>query len=281
MTRAFLLVLFLCLHPVAAAAEWRIGPGSEIFVGYDSAFGVTAQGGALGVMCLDRQPFLWTQGWAAAVAGAERVEQFAVIVDGVSFVINGTHVPPDGLWYGTPPSGLVEALKSGSQAAIGTQNQPPVSVSLRGSSRALATVLDGCSTVAASPTPAVPGALLDQLITSACGGGYALAQGAEFTGRLDGDDRPDIILNWAGVTCDDRSKGRGAGFCGAAFCTIDLVFTQTGGRQQILGVNPRLVDRAYGLSALQTTTQGQTCGGPAQVCDVIWTWNGTQMEAQP
>lgn len=283
MTRSIILAFFLCLLPFKLAADWRIGPGSEIFDGTSSAFGVTDKGvGALGVMCLDDKPFVWTQGWAPAKAGADRPENFTIEVDGRAFTVAGRHTPPDGMWTGTPPPGLLDALKAGSAAAILAPGQGRVGVSLRGSSRSISTVMDRCGEGAApAAAPAASAGrivLFGQLIATVCGGGYSLAEGAEFTGRLDSDDKPDIVLDWAGVTCDDRSKGRGAGFCGAALCAVEIAFTETQGRQQLLGLNPRLVDRAFGLKALQTTTQGATCGGPAMACDVTWVWNGTKLE---
>ncbi|MEO1139881.1 MAG: hypothetical protein AAFW87_10535 [Pseudomonadota bacterium] len=237
--------------------------------------------GALGLMCRDNQPFLWTQGWAASKAGADRQESFTVVVDDRSFTVSGRHTPPDGLWTGVPSTDLINALKTGSIAVIEAPGEAPIAVSLRGSSRAIATAMKGCSTKTASPTPSTGdrrSVLFGQLIASACGGGYSIADGAELTGRLDNDDTPDLVLDWGGVTCDDRSKGRGAGFCGAALCTIQIAFTQTQTRQQILGVQPELVKRSVGPNMLRTKTQGATCGGATQVCSVVWGWNGTKLE---
>lgn len=280
----FLIILLLCLLPLKATANWQVGPGSEIFAGTQSAFGVTDRGvGALGLQCRNGQPFLWTQGWAAAAAGADREESFQVKVDGNSFSVTGLHTPPDGLWTGRPPQGLINALKAGSSAVITTQRAGSVGVTLRGSSKAISRVLATCSTpnqARRTPEPEGRIVLFGQLISTMCGGGYTLAEGAEFTGRLDGDDTPDLILDWSGVTCDDPSKGRGAGFCGAALCTIEIALSQTQSRQQILGVKPQLVERAFGAQALKTTTQGATCGGPAKTCEVLWIWNGTKLEAQ-
>jgi hypothetical protein len=282
MRRSLALLVFLAFAPQPLLAEWRVGPGSELYDGTISAFGVTERGvGALALMCREGKPLLWTQGWALSKAGPDRQESFSVIVDGQSFPVSGLHLPEEGLWTGAPPGALIAALRAGSRAVVAVPGEAQVGVSLRGSSRAISQVLDGCGGSAAAAT-GTPGSgrvvLFGQLIATECGGGYSITDDAEMTGRLDGDDTPDFVLDWSGVTCDDRSKGRGAGFCGAALCTIEIAFTETQSRQQVLGVNPELVDRAFGQKALKTTTQGATCGGAAQVCDVIWVWNGSKLE---
>lgn len=282
MNRFLASIFFLVLAPQPLLAEWRIGPGAEIYKGTTSAFGVTERGvGALALMCQDGKPLLWTQGWALSKAGPDRQESFSVIVDGQSFPVRGLHLPEEGLWTGAPPGALIAALRAGSRAVVAVPGEAQVGVSLRGSSRAISQVLDGCkrdeTTAASAPEPGRV-VLFGQLIATQCGGGYSITDDAEMTGRLDGDNTPDFVLDWGGVTCDDRSKGRGAGFCGATLCTIEIAFTETQSRQQVLGVNPELVDRAFGQKALKTTTQGATCGGAAQVCDVIWVWNGSKLE---
>ncbi|QFS84900.1 hypothetical protein FIU97_19600 (plasmid) [Roseivivax sp. THAF40] len=282
MSRFLALILFLSVVPQSLLAQWRVGPGSELYDGTVSAFGVTERGvGALALMCREGKPLLWTQGWALAKAGPDRQESFSVIVDGQSFPVSGLHLPEEGLWTGAPPDALIAALRAGSRAVVAVPGETQVGVSLRGSSRAITEVLDGCGggvSPATGPSEAGGIVYFGQLIATQCGGGYSIADGAEMTGRLDGDETPDFVLDWGGVTCDDRSKGRGAGFCGAALCTIEIAFTETQSRQQVLGVNPELVDRAFGMKALKTTTQGATCGGAAQVCDVIWVWNGAKLE---
>lgn len=278
-------VAFLAISTSVTVAEWRVGPGSEIFLGTDSAFGVSHQGvHAVGIMCRNNAPMLWTQGYPSA-AGANREESFEVSVDGRSFALTGEHAPPDGLWTGEPSTELIDALKAGSNASVKIPRQIVATYSLRGSSRALGRVLADCSAASDAKTePETETArsrviLTGQLIANACGGSFTFADGAEFTGFLDGDDKPDIVLDWGGVTCDDPSKGRGAGFCGAALCTIEVALTQTQSRRQILGLDPERVDRGFGRHALKTNTQGAACGGGAQACQVIWRWTGKSLEA--
>lgn len=82
--------LFLWISPQTLLAEWRVGPGSELYDGTVSVFGVTERGvGVLAIMCREGRPLLWTQGWALAKAGPDRQEGFSVIVDGQSFTVTG------------------------------------------------------------------------------------------------------------------------------------------------------------------------------------------------
>lgn len=282
--KQILITFFVCILPNVALADWRLGPGSEIFGGTNSAFGVTNLGvGGLGVLCRDDQPLIWTQGWATSATGPTRQDRFQISVDGQLYDIVGEHSPPDGLWTGVPTMELVEALRTGATALVTTKSAGSVSVSLRGSSRAISRVLSNCgsaNTANGTPNHSKGTGQFVQLIAQMCGGGYRLEEGAEMAALLDDDDQPDLVLYWGGVTCDDQSKGRGAGFCGAALCTIEVAFTQTQSRQQILGVNPMIVARAFGVQALKATTQGRTCGDSAQTCDVFWIWNGAELEAR-
>lgn len=275
-----ILCFIVVLFPVSASAQWKLGPGLELLEGTTSAFGVSTRGYyGLGVTCKNGQPYVWTQ-VGSAQGGAIHKDSFAIVVDGQSFTINADRYPGDAFWGGDAPAGLVDALKSSSLARVEATDVPPVQFRLNGSARALNQALSKCGAADRStPTTANQNKSLQSLIETACGGGYTLRQGAKITANLDADNVPDTILDWAGVTCDDKTKGRGAGFCGAALCVIEVALTQTQNRQQILGVQPKVIARGFGRQALQTTTMGQTCGGPAQTCDVIWRWTGSLLEA--
>ncbi|ETX13577.1 hypothetical protein OCH239_09870 [Roseivivax halodurans JCM 10272] len=269
--------------PAAVSAEWRVGH-SEIFIDEPSAFGISDLGiGALAVMCDEGAPYLWTQGWPAA-AGPDREERVSITVDGRPYLLTGTHYPPDGLWTGHPSAELLAALRGGTVAVVAPPGQPAWQFSLSGSARAMSSALSECSGAASAAPPAqaensgLPAPVVD-VVTQACGGGFTLAEDAILSGRIDNDTEEDVVLDWADVSCNDRSRGRGAGFCGAALCTIEVFLTETSSRKQILGLNPVLIDRAFGQVALRTSTQGVTCGGAAQGCDILWNWTGTALEA--
>ncbi len=121
--------------------------------------------------------------------------------------------------------------------------------------------------------------LTGPLIAQACGGAYQIAEGAELTGRLDGDNQPDSVLDWSDVSCADPSKGRGAGHCGIKTCTIEVFFTETGKNQQLLGLKPQIVQRGSGKSGLRTLALRPSCPKNAAECWVDWRWTGTSLKA--
>lgn len=279
MIKRVLMTLLGCMWASAAAAEWQLAPQGGWVSDQPTARG-TAESGTtvLSITCRQGAPFLFTLGYPAK-PGAERIEAFVVDVDGQRFAPEGLHVPPDGLWTAVPSGSLIDALRAGSVARVTPPGQATQTVPLRGSSRAITGALADCGPVNAQSAPA-SGRILQfgQLIAEACGGGYRLAEGAELTGDLDGDGREDVVLDWAGVTCDDRSKGRGAGFCGAALCRIEVLLSGPPTVQQLTGHKPRLLNRAFGRVALQTTTMGRSCGGGAQTCMFDWRFDGQKLE---
>lgn len=277
--RFLFLFLFLNLHATYALAEWSFAPDGNWVSQTPTALGVSVRGvHALSLTCVDGRPFAYTQGYPAK-PGDNRQASFTVVVEGQSYRVTGEHSPPDGLWTGFAPPGMAAALKRGRVADVTPQGAETQRYSLKGSSKAISAALANCDSASGSAKPGGKIVLMGQMIAAACGGGYALADGHEFTALIDGDDKPDIILDWAGVTCDDRSKGRGAGRCGAAMCSITVAFTQTQSIQDLLGVKPQIVTRAFGRLALRTVQVSRTCLKPS--CEVDWRWNGSKLEPAP
>ncbi len=280
----FLLFLGMFIGMQPAQADWTLAPNGNWISQTPTAIGVSVDGvKALSLTCANGSPLIYTSGYPAT-PGQNRQDSFTVIVEGRDFPVTGEHSPPDGLWTGTPPAGLVEALKKGRVADIRPPGQGKVRMSLKGSSRAIDAALAGCMPVAdqASSPPTGGGTgrivLTGALIAEACGGAFDIADGAELTGLLDGDDKPDIVLDWAGVTCADRSRGRGAGRCGINMCSVEVFFTQTQSSQQLLGLQPQIVNRAFGKSALRTLALRPSCPDGALECVVDWRWTGTRLE---
>ena len=61
-------------------------------------------------------------------------------------------------------------------------------------------------------------------VLAACGGSASIDPHYLSRGDLDDDGLTDWVLDWGGVTCNDASPAimRGAGFCGAALCSVDV-----------------------------------------------------------
>lgn len=277
MFRKLIVSVIASLAASAALADWTFAPAGNWVSETPTALGTSMQGvHAVQVTCAQGALFIYTNGYPAT-PGQNRQSSFAIVVDGQSFRVTGEHSPPDGLWTGTPPPGLIEALRRGRVADVTPEGQPTVRLSLSGSSSAIGRALEGCAGAqAAAPQGRI--VLTGALIADACGGGYELAEDAELTGLLDGDDKPDIVLDWAGVTCADRSKGRGAGRCGANMCTISVLLTETQSEQPLLGLKPEITSRGFGKSALRTLALRPSCPDDALECFVTWRWTGTALE---
>lgn len=266
-----------------ALADWSFAPAGNWVSETPTAIGVSDDGThGLHVTCAGGAPFLYANGYPAR-SGANTQESFAVVVDGARFGVTGEHSPPDGLWTGRPPQALIDALKAGSRAEIVIGGQAGVALNLRGSSRAIGSALGGCGPAQSAAT-APPAGQQDQvlaavLITEECGGAFELAEGSEMLGLLDGDDQPDVVLDWAGVTCADASKGRGAGRCGINMCTISVFLTELQAEQPLLGLKPEIVARGFGRQALRTLALRPSCPDNALECFVTWRWTGTELEA--
>ncbi|MBY8974289.1 hypothetical protein KHP62_00620 [Rhodobacteraceae bacterium NNCM2] len=263
-----------------ALADWQLAPNGNWVSETPTAIGVSVDGvKALSLTCADGKPLIYANGYPA-ISGANRQDSFSVVVGNQTFTVSGEHSPSDGLWTGVPSAGLIAALKKGRVADVTPSGQPRTRLSLKGSSKAIDAALTGCAPAGGS-AGAGGGSnvvLTGALIADACGGDFQLADGAELTGLLDEDDKPDIVLDWAGVTCADRSKGRGAGFCGINMCTIEVFMTKSQSRQQVLGLQPQIVSRAFGKSALRTLALGRSCPGQATECFVDWRWTGSKLE---
>lgn len=277
MIKQLLVCAVTALSANAARADWSLSPSGNWVSKTPTAIGVSVQGThAVQVTCDDGAPLIYTSGYPAK-PGDNRESSFSIVVNGQSFRVTGEHSPPDGLWSGTPPPGLVDALRRGRVADITPDGQATVRLSLGGSSAVIGQALEGC---AATKSAASPGkiALTGALITDACGGGYDLAEGAELTALLDEDDKPDIVLDWSGVSCHDRSKGRGAGRCGMSMCTISVFLTKPQSEHPLLGMKPEITSRGFGKSALRTLALRPSCPDDAPECFVIWRWTGTKLE---
>ncbi|MDW3119090.1 MAG: hypothetical protein R8G60_15885 [Roseovarius pacificus] len=109
----FLLFLGIFIGTQPAQADWTLAPNGNWISQTPTAIGVSVDGvKALSLTCANGSPLIYTSGYPAT-PGQNRQDSFTVTVEGRDFPVTGEHSPPDGLWTGTPPAGLVEALKKG------------------------------------------------------------------------------------------------------------------------------------------------------------------------
>ena len=80
------------------------------------------------------------------------------------------------------------------------------------------------------PAPATPGFSLadaQRIAETACSGPANIAPGGAVLARMDEDAAPDLVLDYGAITCLGQAfpMSRGAGFCGAALCSIQVYLT--------------------------------------------------------
>jgi hypothetical protein len=278
----FIYLLFALLtlsSPVTA--EWRYLPdGSELIV---EPFAIaTAEGGyhSFGVYCRMGAVTAFTQGYAAE-GGAEQPATLSIDVDGSTFDILATRVPPDGFWRGNISPELVAALRRGNWAGVQPNEQNGFQYSLSGSSRAIDQAIADCQSNVSGQTSTPqtgPDFDLHATLQELCNGGYSLAEGSVLQGLIDDDDSIDTILDYAGIQCDDPSIGRGAGYCGINMCNITTYLSGRSDPVTILGAAPKLVPRAFGRSALRTIGLRPACPDGALDCTIDWRLTSTGLE---
>ncbi|MEL6682090.1 MAG: hypothetical protein AAFQ09_05530 [Pseudomonadota bacterium] len=267
-----------------ALADWDIQAGPTDLIPSTFAFGVSETGQTLSVFCNDGVPNIMAWGYPAQ-AGASRQEALDIIVSGERFTVTTTHVPPDGYWVGPAQDSLIEALQNGRVVTMIPVSATDTEISLRGSSRTISSALSGCGNVVqttadTAPTPPPDRTQINAEIAAACGGEFVLDDAALLTGLIDGDDIPDFVLDWAGVTCQASDLGRGAGNCGINMCQISVVLSERD-NEVVLGLAPELVPDAFGRARLKTVALRPSCSDGALDCVFLWNLTDEGLEAMP
>ncbi len=237
-----------------------------------------------GVECTDTGPEVYFAD-GLSYDGDTRQGRVGISVDGQDYSRQATFVPHGHIswWRIAPGDGLLDAVRAGNTVTVDSEfSTGPFPFRLRGSSAAIGEVLAICGEGAGPTTTAAPGltaAVPEARIREACRGAYTGA-GAIVQTEIDGDGKPDFLLDWSSVTCADRSVGRGGGYCGAQMCSIDVYASSTydpgGWPQSTLALSYTLP--APGADhALSTTVTGGSCP-IAQLCRRHWGWTGGKLE---
>jgi hypothetical protein len=92
---------------------------------------------------------------------------------------------------------------------------------------------------------------------------------------INGDGRPDFVLNYESFICDGNPRA----FCGSIGC-LTQVFASLpkGAYAKVFDDNVRRIDfrEAQGRPAIVVGLPGFACGkDPTEVCDVVKSWNGS------
>lgn len=101
---------------------------------------------------------------------------------------------------------------------------------------------------------------------------------------INGDGRPDYILDYSFLRCDDRERG----LCGSLGCTTKVFASLPNGAytkvvDEILrgGISFRKVQGRPGV-VLKFRGDADPCrGDPATLCEVVKTWNGSSFASAP
>jgi hypothetical protein len=98
---------------------------------------------------------------------------------------------------------------------------------------------------------------------------------------INGDGRPDFVLDYESFTCDGDRRW----FCGSAGCTTQVFASLPNGTYaKVFDDNVRRIDfrDVQGRPAIVVGFPGFACGkDPTDVCDVVKSWNGSSFVDMP
>ena len=172
------------------------------------------------------------------------------------------------------------------------------SVSGRGLGEGLAVIGPSCQSgwglaptppAGQAPSPATASAA-DTLLAAAqdsiargCNGAAMTGPAALWAGDLDADGQPDLVLDWADVTCQ---AGAPRPFCGAANCTAEVFLSSRPDRMPfdaILGVGIALEAGPGGTARLTSGVTAASCPQTTRPdrCQTVWAVTRDGMAALP
>lgn len=185
-------------------------------------------------------------------------------------------------WWAAFPAPIVTAIATGAQLTIQPAGRYPSHYALIGAPAALAQVQAAC-TAAATPAAAngaLTPAAVQADVTRDCGGPFTMREGGFVQTDLDLDGQWDYLIDYGSIDCADRSKGRGAGFCGMQMCSLNVyvssVWHPGGQPQYLLAVGFDVWPSPH--LPLKTHRMGGDCPF-STVCTTDWHWNGSQLVA--
>ena len=98
---------------------------------------------------------------------------------------------------------------------------------------------------------------------------------------INGDGRPDFILDYSSFFCDGHQRP----LCGSIGCTIQIFASLPNGTYaKVLDDNVRRIDfrEVQGRPAIVVGLPGFSCGkDPTEVCEVVKSWNGSSFVEMP
>ena len=111
-----------------------------------------------------------------------------------------------------------------------------------------------------------------------CDGKITFKPGFQKQIEINGDGRPDYVLDYGQADCVGGSSAMNS-YCGSAGCTVDILVSGPSGYRQGWGSNLRgwSVEQAGGAPVLVVDLHGSACGkSGAEACRKRFTWNGSK-----
>ena len=115
--------------------------------------------------------------------------------------------------------------------------------------------------------------------------GFSTEPGYIQPGLIDADQEMDYVVDWGRITCQG---GFPRPFCGASNCSADLFLSQSffpeGRPDSYLALGVSLIDLSNGRKGMQLGGSLATCaaaGKGQNGCQIIWYWDGSQMQQIP
>ena len=145
-----------------------------------------------------------------------------------------------------------------------------------------AMLLAGGEAMAQTATVPAEVAAVREALLEQCGGKARFKPHFQSEADLNGDGRPDYLLDYGAVVCTEGNKVNR--FCGSGGCTLDIFMSGADGYRQVYGDNVRSwsIARAGGKPVLVLNLHGSFCDRAGyQPCHKRLSWDGGDFAELP
>ena len=183
---------------------------------------------------------------------------------------------------------LFTAMAQGGEVQVWAGGTPVAAYPGAGLAGSLAAIAGHCGArwqAAAPVDPRTNVLMVDATVdvVAACGSNADYAPGYALTGDIDGDGTPDLVLDWAQVTC---LEGPPRPFCGAAYCSASVYLSSRPDQRPFtdflaagVALEPGPDGRVRLISGVTAASCPQSTR-PAR-CETVWAWTGTGFQGLP
>lgn len=202
----------------------------------------------------------------------------------------GYRLPPlvfndlDGVWQVSLPvgDGLYQALLQAPDFALAPGQDQAWGYRTQGFIQAFEETVTLCEAAWTGQGPAFQVAEGDLMraarlsVQQGCNSTFTAGPEAFLVGRIDADETPDVVVNWAEITCQGSFPRP---FCGASHCSAKVFLSSQSGQRpdDLLTQAIRLQPLSNGRVGLALVGRFDSCGGNSLGCERIWFWNNGQL----